>query len=167
MNIRLHNTNADQSQSCYIQRKEQVSEVPNDLDFQNPYENATGTKRRPSQYHPILESLDNENVIIIFENSKSGSIEDTLIAAREKWEARWRRLPFYLAYEAKSIEDDDQMTAQSMKMIIQDVWKSIAHSWSVLLEVADSHVEILENKIYEFPADESRAGKFHGLDPHS
>ena len=69
-------------------------------DIENPYrevKNETDTHK----YVPDLHSLDNGNTIIIFENSQSGSIDDTLIAARQQWESRWRRLPFYLAYECK------------------------------------------------------------------
>jgi hypothetical protein len=42
-------------------------------------------------YAPRLQSLDNGSTIIIFENSQSGSVNDTLIGAREEIENRWRR----------------------------------------------------------------------------
>ena len=111
-----------------------------------------------NSYKPVLETLDSNNAIIIFENSHSDSPDDTLISARDKWEARWRRLPFYLNHETRDdITDDEIMAGYCAKAIILDVWKALSESWLSFIEKADSHVEILENKIYEYPADESRA----------
>lgn len=44
-----------------------------------------------------------------------------------------------------------------MKIVIQDFWKSVAEQWEDFLDVCNTHVSILEEKIYEQPADESRA----------
>ena len=140
--------------SCYIQHKEPVQDVPSYLE--SPYRDEKN-EENPHRYIPDLESLDNGNTIIIFENSQSGSIEDTAIAARQQWESRWRRLPFYLAYESHDISNDDRLTLECMKIILQDVWKSIAENWENFLDVCTTHVSILEEKIYEQPADESRA----------
>ena len=131
--------------------------MPDIPDIQNPYEQQNRYKAKENEYFPVLDSLDNGNVIIIFENSKSRSIKDTVISAREKWESRWRRLPFYLAYESHDISSDDQMASECMRLILQDVWKSVAECWEHLLDISSHHVGILEEKIYEFPADESRA----------
>lgn len=38
---------------------------------------------------PPLDTLDNGNTIIVFENSQTGSIKDTLIGARQQIESRW------------------------------------------------------------------------------
>ena len=76
-----------QRMSCYIQHKETFSEIPNSPDIKNPYSNGQ-TTRSSHQYVPKVESLDNGNTIIIFENSQTGSIDDTLIAARQQWESR-------------------------------------------------------------------------------
>jgi hypothetical protein len=147
--------------SVYIQHKEVNPELPTDPDIISPYrqkENGnTDKKGRTLSYIPRLESLDNGNAIIIFENSHTGSIEDTVIEARQEWESRWRRLPFYLAYESHDVSNDDKMAIQCMKIILQDVLKGIVTKWDSLLDVAVNHVSILEDKIYEQPADETRA----------
>ncbi|MCJ1462795.1 hypothetical protein MMC07_001398 [Pseudocyphellaria aurata] len=135
---------------CYIQHRENSMEVPASPNIENPYNQGDG-------YVPRVQNLDNGNTIIIFENSFTGSIEDTLISARQQWESRWRRLPFYLAYEAHDVSNDDLMAMECMKLILQDVWKSVADSWEVLLDCCTHHVSILEDKIYEGPADETRA----------
>lgn len=109
------------------------------------------------KYVPHLDKLDNNNTIIIFENSETGSIGDTLIAAREAWEARWRRLPFYLAYETGDISNDEQMGLECSKVILQDIFKAVTDSWDSFLDACNTHVSILEDRIYEQPADESRA----------
>ena len=145
-------------QSCYVQHKESAPNMPeNSDDIRNPYEQQNGNNPKNNEYFPVLDSLDNGNVIIIFENSKTRSIRDTVISARQKWESRWRRLPFYLAYESHDISSDDQMASECMRLILQDIWKALAESWEHLLDISSHHVAILEEKIYEFPADESRA----------
>ena len=145
--------------SCYIQHKEAPSEIPNDPDIENPYkEDPKNEHNNPHEYIPHLETLDNQNAIIIFENSQSGSIEDTMIAARKQWESRWRRLPFYLAFETHDDpQDDSAMALQCMRLIMNDLLKCAAESWKELLDISSNHVSILEDKIFEAPADESRA----------
>ena len=140
--------------SCYIQHKESAQNIPEYLE--SPYQ-MKKTESDPHRYMPQLETLDNGNTIIIFGNSSSGSIEDTLISARQHWESRWRRLPFYLAYESHDISNDDTMAVECMKIILADVFKSVVENWESFLDVCNTHVSILEEKIYEQPADESRA----------
>ena len=103
--------------SCYIQHKEAFSQIPTDPDIGNPYIEDPKVPRDPHEYVPRLETLDNGNAIIIFENSHSGSIYDTMISARQQWESRWRRLPFYLAYEAHDVSTDEAMALQCMKSL--------------------------------------------------
>lgn len=151
--------------SCYIQHKQVAPEVPDGSDIKSPYhegENGDATRREPKNdkkgYIPRLHTLDNGNAIIIFDNSHSGSIDDSLIAARQAWESRWRRLPFYLAFESRDpIDNDEQLAVQCSKAILDDVFKAVAASWDDFLELAMHHVSILEDKIYEQPADETRA----------
>lgn len=105
-----------------------------------------------------LRTLDNNNVIIIFDNSYSNNIEDTLIVARQGWESRWRRLPFYLAFESKdAMEDDDHLAVQCTKAILDDLFSAVTTAWDGFLDHATTHVSILEDKIYDEPADETRA----------
>lgn len=106
--------------------------------------------------NPVKLTLK-ENTVIIFDNSVSNSISDTLIPAREDMESRWRRLPFYLAYESKDISNDDHMAIECMKMVLQDIMKAVVSAWDSFLDRCYTHVSILEDKIYEQPADESRA----------
>ena len=44
-----------------------------------------------------------------------------------------------------------------MKIVLQDVWKSITQNWEDFLDVCNSHISVLEDNIYKQPADESRA----------
>ncbi|KAI9707077.1 MAG: hypothetical protein M1836_000037 [Candelina mexicana] len=146
--------------SCYIQHKETVQVVPDDPDIENPYIDSKGRRKRGvngHEYVPKLETLDNGNTIIIFETSQSGSIDDTMIGARQDMESRWRRLPFYLALESKDVSNDENMALECMKMILQDLFKSISGTWEKFIDVCYNHVSVLEDKIYEQPADESRA----------
>ena len=139
-----------QRTSCYVQQREIV---PESLGH-------TGSEsgRAPTPKHDRDHELENGNTILIFEDSTSNSIYDTLISARQKWESRWRRLPFYLAYDAgDSRVDDNQLPLQCIKLVLKDIWRANAEGWEKFLDVAGTHVGILEDKIYEFPADESRA----------
>ena len=143
-----------------MQHRENFTEPPkeDDPDIENPYKEDRKTEHNRHEYVPQLDTLDNGNAILIFDNSHTGSIEDTMIAARKQWESRWRRLPFYLVYEGShDVSNDDQMALQCMKMVLADIWKSTAESWEGFLDIANTHVSILEDKIYEEPADESRA----------
>ena len=106
---------------------------------------------------PSVENFDNGNAVLIFDDSQSGSLDDSLIAPRDEWESRWRRLPFYLAYEQTDVTSDDSMALHCMRMVTEDIWKSIAQSWKHYFDHCGQHVTILEDKIYEQPADESRA----------
>lgn len=146
--------------SVYVQHKERFTELPNenDPDIENPYKEDGKAENNRHEYVPHLDTLDNGNAILIFDNSHTSSIEDTMISARRQWESRWRRLPFYLVYEGShDVSNDDQMALQCMKMVLADIWKSAAESWEGFLDIANTHVSILEDKIYEEPADESRA----------
>ncbi|KAL8724757.1 MAG: hypothetical protein Q9166_007771 [cf. Caloplaca sp. 2 TL-2023] len=141
--------------SCYDE-DDNPADVPGYPDIESPYENGS-SKNNPHEYFPRLESLDNGNAIIIFENSCSGSIDDTMITAREQWESRWRRLPFYLANESHDVSNDDLMALECMKLILADVWKSVSESWDCLIDLSNVHVDCLQDRIYEQPADETRA----------
>ncbi len=149
--------------ACYVQHKEDPPSPPFDRanGISNPYKaepNGYAFAKNGKGYLPQLSSLDNENAIIIFENSQSGSFEDCLIPARSEWETHWRRLPFYLAYEAREIVgNDDLLGRQCARMILDDVFRALAARWEVLLDGCQTHVSILEDKIYEQPADETRA----------
>ncbi len=149
--------------ACYVQHKEDPPTPPSDgaNGISNPYKaksdgSAFAKKRKESL--PQLSSLDNENAIIIFEASHSGSFEDCLIAARSEWETHWRRLPFYLAYEARDVVgNDDLLGRQCARMVLDDVFRALIARWEILLDKCETHVSILEDKIYEQPADETRA----------
>ncbi|KAH5139488.1 hypothetical protein HBI56_226600 [Parastagonospora nodorum] len=107
------------------------------------------------RYIPKLRTLDNSNTVIIFENSQSGSVKDTLIGARQELESRWRRLTFYLPRE--DMESDDTLATECMDFILKDIFKALSYNWNRFLAACETHVGILEDKIYENPADESRA----------
>ncbi|KAI9654647.1 MAG: hypothetical protein M1821_005854 [Bathelium mastoideum] len=154
--------------SVYIQRNEGPPEDPEDSSVANPYiktgEEYAGLKRG-SQPAPIngdvkdlkhlLKGFDNGNTIIIFEHSHTGITQDTLIPARAEIENRWRRLAFYLPRE--DAMTNDRMAVECMDLVLSDVFKSLAAAWDRYLYICGTHVGILEDKIYESPADESRA----------
>ena len=131
--------------SCYIQHREPAQDIPSYVE--SPYR-VTRSDGNPRRYVPDLQSLDNGNTIIIFENSSSGSIDDTAIAARQQWESRWRRLPFYLAYESHDVSNDDRMSLECMKIILQDVWKSIVENWEDFLDVCSRWMFLLNLVLY-------------------
>jgi hypothetical protein len=151
--------------SCYVQHKQAptaTSQVADHPDIRSPYYEEdniiNGKLKDKDEYIPRLRTLDNNNVIIIFDNSHSSSVEDCLIVARQEWESRWRRLPFYLAFESKdTMMDDDHLAVQCSKAILDDVFKAVTMAWDGFLDHAVTHVSILEDKIYEEPADETRA----------
>ncbi|EED14038.1 conserved hypothetical protein [Talaromyces stipitatus ATCC 10500] len=156
--------------SCYIQHKQAPSEnrlsredlplrkhfYPPDVYDEGDDDNMPDGKDKDSKQRL---RLDNGNVIIIFDNSSSGNIDDTLIPARRDLECRWRRLPFHLAFESRDpVEDDDgKLALNCSKAILSDIFKSVVGTWDKFLDHAGTHMTILEDKIYERPDDESRA----------
>lgn len=104
---------------------------------------------------PAFDTLDNGNTIVVFENSQDKSVTTTLLGARQQIESRWRRLSFYLP--AEHIIDDSRLALECMDLVLEDVFKALAINWESFLGVAETHIAILEDKIYESPADESRA----------
>ncbi|KAH9869191.1 hypothetical protein IAQ61_006396 [Plenodomus lingam] len=155
--------------SVYVQLSDGKSGQAVDPDIPNPYnEEAYEEYQRLKRHYgnvdanehremfvPQLRTLDNGNTIILFEGSVSGSVKDTLIGARQELESRWRRLTFYLPRE--EIDNDDSVAIQCMDFVLKDVFKAIAYNWDKFVAVCETHVSILEDKIYENPADESRA----------
>jgi hypothetical protein len=169
--------------SCYIQHKQAPTEnsrfprdelSPRRKNFYPPDVYGDGDHKdddlangavKNKQYR--VRNFDNGNVIIIFDNSFSGSFDDTLIPARRDLECRWRRLPFLLAFESRDpIEDDDdndnnnadaKLAVNCSKSILSDIFKALAMNWTVFLDHAVTHMNILEDKIYDSPDDESRA----------
>ncbi|ORY01338.1 hypothetical protein BCR34DRAFT_546370 [Clohesyomyces aquaticus] len=157
--------------SVYVQKSEGEPGLPVDPDIRNPYNeeeyqeyqrlrrqygsSIDVTGRFNESYIPKLQTLDNGSTIILFEHSVSGSVEDTLVGARQEVEQRWRRLTFYLPKEETS--DDEKMAAECMDFILRDIFKAMAFTWEKYINICETHVSILEDKIYDNPADESRA----------
>jgi len=153
-----------QRMSVYIQRNEGPINTNPDGDMKSPYASVPTTGQTANgtldpiddmETLPLIESMDNNSTIIVFESSHTGYPEDTLIEARGEMEARWRRLMQLLPRE--DIPNEDVITVELMNIVIKDVYKALQVSWDKLLAKCDEHVNILEEKIYENPADESRA----------
>ncbi|KAJ9648849.1 hypothetical protein H2199_000762 [Coniosporium tulheliwenetii] len=109
--------------SVYVQHKEAQPMTPTVPNVSNPrYHNEAGVSglEHSSKQHgsgsagkgrklasiaePVhlmldVNSLDNGRIIIIFDHSHSGVVEDTLIGARQEIVSRWRRLTFNLPQE--------------------------------------------------------------------
>ncbi|WPH00093.1 Hypothetical protein R9X50_00291600 [Acrodontium crateriforme] len=145
--------------SVYIQRNlgppRRIS--PAD-DVKNPY-----AKPTPDEHFEMtdedgrvyLSQLDNSNTVIVFETSASMLLQDCLAQPRNDFEKRWRRLSFYLRKEEAL--NDARLAAQCTNLILGDLFHGLAIVWDEFLSFAADHVNILEDKIYENPADESRA----------
>jgi hypothetical protein len=150
--------------SVYVQRNEGPVTISPEEDMKNPYEPKPGKpglnsglaeKDREWDTMPLMESMDNNSTIIIFEASHTGYSEDTLIGARQEIETRWRRLMQLLPRE--NIPTEEMITVEVMNIVLKDILKGVQHNWEKLISKCDEHVNILEDKIYEYPADESRA----------
>jgi len=141
-----------------VQHKERAADASQNPDLLHSTQRtpSPGQPRTPFSF-PHLDDFDNGDAILIFEESQSGSIEDTVIPFRRHIESRWRRLPFYLAFESKELLNDDQMSLECSKMIMQDIWRAVSDQWETFLEISSHHVGILVDKIYENPANEALA----------
>jgi hypothetical protein len=151
--------------SVYVQLSDGTPGQAIDPDIPNPYdEEAWGEYMRlkksyggvdanehQERYIPKLRSLDNGNTIIIFENSVTGSVKDTLISARQELESRWRRLTFYLPRD--EVGGDEQLTGLCMNIILTDIFKAMAYNWEKFFGACEMHVGILEDKSTYSQAD--------------
>ena len=147
-----------QRMSVYVQRNlDPPGFVSPDQDVKNPYAKHApyGHWAKGDAGKVDLEYLDNSNTVLIFETSASMLLDDCLIQPRNDFENRWRRLSFYLRRE--DVVNDMRLAAQCTNMILADVFHGLAVIWQDVLNVGADHVNILEDKIYENPADESRA----------
>jgi hypothetical protein len=106
-------------------------------------------------YIPRLHTLDNGNTIIIFDHSLSGWVNDALIGARNQYETHWRRLNLFLPPEDRT--SPERMAIECLDIVLSDVFKALSGAWDKYINLCETHVSILEDKIYENPADESRA----------
>lgn len=154
--------------SVYVQLSNGTPGTATDPDIPNPYNEEefedycrlkksygdVNANEHREKYIPKLNTLDNGSTIIVFENSQTGDVKDTLIGARQEIESRWRRLTFYLSREEAS--SDELLTMECMDYILKDIFKALTYNWDRFLSICETHVGILEDKIYENPADESR-----------
>jgi hypothetical protein len=154
--------------SVYVQLSNGMPGTATDPDMPNPYNEEefedyqrlkksygdVNANEHREKYIPKLNTLDNGSTIIIFESSQTGGVKDTLIGARQEIESRWRRLTFYLSRE--ETQNDEAMTLECMDYILKDIFTALAYNWDRFLSTCETHVGILEDKIYENPADESR-----------
>ncbi|KAI7164882.1 hypothetical protein KC349_g376 [Hortaea werneckii] len=145
--------------SVYVQRSlGKPGKVSPDIEIRNPYAKPQERGHGPSgirEGEVDLDSLDNSNTVIVFETSASMLPRHCLVQPRNDFEKRWRRLSFYLKREEAF--NDAQLAAQCTNMVLTDVFHGLAVVWDDLLSTATDHVNILEDKIYENPADESRS----------
>ncbi|KAK4497841.1 hypothetical protein PRZ48_010495 [Zasmidium cellare] len=148
-----------QRMSVYVQRNlGPPNHISPDIDVKNPYKHMlNGSPMFDSQGGkvPLLDYLDNSNTVIIFENSASMQLEDCLVQPRNDFENRWRRLSFYLRKE--DVLNDSRLAAQCTNFILVDIFHGLGVVWDQFLSAAEDHVAMLEEKIFDNPADESRA----------
>lgn len=154
--------------SVYVQLSTSTPGSATDPDIPNPYNEEdfedyqrlkksygdVDANEHKEKYIPKLNTLDNGSTIIVFESSQSGDVKDTLIGARQEVESRWRRLTFYLSRAETS--SDDTLTVECMDYILKDIFQALSYNWNRFLAACENHVGILEDKIYDNPADESR-----------
>ena len=123
----LHSNVFAQRTSMYVQYAQPDMQTPRDL--VSPYHTVGDI--------PGEDRYDNGNTVIILENSDSNSIYDTVIEARGEWEARWRRMSFYLPLTSKGEHTDDhEFIGDCMRTITADFFKAVAQSWDDLLDAS-------------------------------
>jgi hypothetical protein len=64
-----------------------------------------------------------------------------------------------LSYEAVDVTSDDRLAVEGMKVVTADIFTALSNTWEDLLELSNTHVTILEDKVYSAPDDETRASE--------
>nr|POE54302.1 hypothetical protein CFP56_41241 [Quercus suber] len=148
-----------QRMSVYVQRNlGPPGRLSPDVDIKNPYVRVSSNRQHMKAQDDDmvdLEDMDNTSTVLVFDTSASRRLEDCLVQPRNQFENRWRRLSFYLKRE--EAVNDSRLAAQCTSFILSDIFRGLAFAWEDFLNVATDHVSIMEDKIYENPADESRA----------
>ncbi|KAF3928385.1 hypothetical protein ABW21_db0208722 [Orbilia brochopaga] len=110
-----------------------------------------------------VDLFDPGSTIVVFDNSESLSIEDTVVPAHGEIERIWRG-PGTSYYEIGTEEEINELGTTDTKFgrdfvqrIVETIYNSVADCWEAVLDVAWDHESILQDSIYEHPADESRA----------
>ncbi|KAK6518976.1 hypothetical protein TWF281_003666 [Arthrobotrys megalospora] len=114
--------------------------------------------------HKAVDVYDGGSTVIVFDNSESLSIDDTVVPAHGEIERIWRG-PGTSYYEILTDEDGQDINGSGngkfsrdfIQRIVETVYNSVADCWEAVLDVAWDHESILQDSIYEHPADESRA----------
>lgn len=52
---------------------------------------------------------------------------------------------------------DERLALNGIDRIVGDVFRGVAYNWEQFLSTSETHMSILEDKVYESPADETRA----------
>lgn len=68
---------------------------------------------------------------------------------------RQRRLTFFLPRD--DFTSDERLALRGIDHIVGDIFRGLSFNWDQFLTTTETHVSILEDKIYEAPADETRA----------
>ncbi|KAL1959546.1 hypothetical protein VTO42DRAFT_1581 [Malbranchea cinnamomea] len=144
--------------SCYIQSKRDFPDLPDRNSFMGEGTIDDSPDKTRDDAPLRADNHDNGNAILIFDNAHDNSIESTLITARGEWEKRWRRLPFFLAFESRDfVATDEELAFQCSRIILEDIFRALSKQWYDFLDLAMNHISILEDKLYDQPADEARA----------
>ncbi|KAK6524163.1 hypothetical protein TWF694_005824 [Orbilia ellipsospora] len=127
------------------------------------------TKPRPvpsdDTKRKAVDVFDNGSTIIVFDNSESLSIEDTIVPGHGEIERIWRG-PGTSYYEIITDEEGQDTIGGSssskfardfIQRIVETIYNSVADCWEAVLDVAWDHESILQDSIFEHPADETRA----------
>lgn len=145
--VHLRETNVSLQDLIAAQAKQRVSIYiqhmlkQKHLDLHNsPYADAT-----------TQDELDNGNVIVIFSRAFDDTLHSGLIPPRGQVEAKWRRLPFYLAQSG----DDEVLPV--MDIILKDIFTALTSEWDCRINASATVVDALQDVIYDNPVDDSRA----------
>jgi len=118
-------------------------------------DNDIDRSEEPAPSEGDLKSCDNTTTIVVFESSHSGDIRDTLIEARNEIERRWRRI--FTDLPRQNISTDSELGLQCLNLALEYIFTGMWVSWENLVSKCEEHVSVLEEHIYENPADETRA----------
>jgi hypothetical protein len=132
-------------------------QTPPGVLVENPYLDRHTSDQAPvnDEENNILAEFDNGNTIIVFQTSASRKLDDCLVKPRNDMENRWRRLSLHLRKDDTA--NDTTFAAQCTNLILTDIFHELREIWDFLLARTADHVAMLEAKIYDNPADESRA----------
>lgn len=105
----------------------------------------------PSIQH-ILDVISSENTILVVEKTLASG--NSIFRAEDQWKQLWTDSEIPMSHSG---ERDSTAALELLQAIVRFSFNKIVSDWRGYIKVMDSHISMLEERIYDKPEDDSQA----------